>query len=48
MKDILNFLERLPRIPMEYVLALVAFAAIGLAVFALHVIHSIVMRGKSK
>ena len=48
MKEVLNFLMRLPGIPIEYLLALVALAAIGLAVFTLHVIHAIVVERKSK
>lgn len=48
MKDILDFLLHFPGIPMDYVLALVAFAALGLAAFTLHVIHSIVKRDKSE
>lgn len=48
MKVILDFLSRLPGIPIEYVLGLIALAAIVLAIFALHVIHSIVIGRKSK
>jgi len=48
MKDIFDFLRQFPGIPMDYVLALLAFAALGLAAFTLHVIHSIVKRDKSQ
>lgn len=48
MKEVLDFFAHLPGMPIEYVLALIALASIGLAAFALHVIHSIVTTRKSK
>ena len=48
MKEVLDFLMRLPGIPIEYLLALVALAAIGLAVFTLHVIHAVIVERKTK
>ena len=48
MEAILHFLEQLPGIPIEYVLAIIAISALGLAAFAIHVIHSVVKREKSR
>jgi hypothetical protein len=48
MKDVLDFLLHLPGIPMEYLVVVLAFAALGLAAFTLHVVHSIVTREKSQ
>lgn len=42
MNAVSDFLARLPGIPIEYLLALICFGAIGLAIFALHVVHSTV------
>jgi len=48
MEEVLDFLIGLPGVPIEYLLALVALAAIGLAVFTLHVIHAVIVERKSK
>lgn len=47
MKDFFDFLLHVRGIPMEYLLLILAFAALALAAFTLHVVHSIVTRDKS-
>jgi hypothetical protein len=46
MKDVLLFLQNLPGIPIEYVLAIIAMAAIFLAAFTLYVVHSLLSKEK--
>lgn len=46
MKDLLAILSALPGIPIEYVLAAIAISAMALAAFTLHVIHSLLSKGK--
>ena len=48
MKDIFDFLGRLPGIPIEQLLGLIALVAMGLAIFALYVVHAVVKRTDRK
>jgi hypothetical protein len=42
MNDVGELMDRLPGIPIEYLLVLICFAAIGLSIFALYVVHSVI------
>lgn len=48
MKDVLDFLRSLGGLPPDQWVGLIAICAIGLAAFALYVVHSIVKQGREK
>lgn len=44
MSEVIELIERAANFPIEYVFALVSLAAIGLAAFAIHAVHSMAKR----
>jgi hypothetical protein len=48
MKTVVDFLTILPSIPIEHMVALVALAGLGLAIFAIYVVFHLVRERQGK